>query len=361
MIFHVIGLPHTITSKKYCSCAYTQKVLNFCKMMKSLGHTIYHYGGEESTVECDEHITIISKAQKLKWWGNNDVSKEFYAIDWNPALDYWREANGNAIKEISKRINKKDFICLIGGSCQKEIADAFPAHISVEFGIGYEGIFSKYRVFESYAWMHYVYGLRKIPNGQYYDTVIPNYFGLNDFPFSAKKENYFLFIGRLIKRKGLDIAAEICNRIGVKLIVVGQGIKEYAPGKIVSDEITVTGNVEYQGTVDVKKRGEPMSKAKATFVQTQYIGPFEGVSIESMLCGTPVIVTDWGCFSETVLDGITGYRIRTLGEGIWAAKNIDKLDPNTIRDYAQKRYSIDVVKHRYDEYFRSRLDLWDNG
>ena len=61
---HVVGLPHTQTSKEHCACAYTQKVLNFCRMMKSLGHEVFHYGAEGSHVECDEHVQVISLAEQ---------------------------------------------------------------------------------------------------------------------------------------------------------------------------------------------------------------------------------------------------------------------------------------------------------
>ena len=66
--FHVVGLPHTYTSKEFLTCAFTQKILNFCKMMKMLGHTVYHYGGELSQVECDEHITIMSEAERQEYF-----------------------------------------------------------------------------------------------------------------------------------------------------------------------------------------------------------------------------------------------------------------------------------------------------
>jgi glycosyltransferase involved in cell wall biosynthesis len=104
-----------------------------------------------------------------------------------------------------------------------------------------------------------------------------------------------------------------------------------------------------------------MAKARAVFVQTQYIGPFEGVAVEAMMCGAPVITTDWGVFSETIQDGKTGYRTRTLGETIWAAKNSKNLDRKKIKEYAVERYSMHTVRHRYEDYFNQLLTLWDKG
>jgi len=331
-------------------------------MMKSLDHEVFLYASEDNTAPCDELITCITKKQQLELIGENNWKKDFFAIQWDSNLPYWQTMNNNAIKAISSRIQQKDFICVIGGNCQKPIADAFPAHITVEFGIGYEGIFAKYRVFESYAWMHHVYGLQGIKTGLNYDTVIPNYFDPDDFPYSKKKDDYFLFVGRLIQRKGAHIAAEVCNRIGAKLIMAGQGVKEKIGNKIISDEITIVGdNITHVGTVDVKYRGELMSKARAVFVPTQYVGPFEGVHVEAMMCGTPVITTDWGVFPETVWDGVTGFRTRTLGEMIWATKQVSQMDHAYIRQNAIKRFSLDVVRYRYEDYFEQLLNLWDKG
>ena len=362
MRFHVVNLPHTQTTKEYLPCAYTQKVINFCRMMKSLDHEVFLYGSEENDAPCDELITAITKDEQRKTLKENDWKKDYFAIEWNANLPYWKIMNDRAIEEIGKRLQPKDFICLIGGNCQQSIANAFPTVMSVEFGIGYSGVFSNYKVFESYAWMHHVYGLQKNGNGNSYDTVIPNYFDAGDFPFSPEKDDYFLYIGRLIQRKGVIIAHEVCKRLGVKLILAGQGVVRNSDGIIASSELTLEGgNIEHVGTVDVKRRGELMSRARAVFVPTQYIGPFEGVHVEAMMCGTPVITTDWGVFAETVVDGFHGYRTRTLGEAMWAARNVDKLDYAAIRVDAIEKYDIDSVRYRYQDYFKQLFGLWEKG
>lgn len=139
MTFHVVSLPHTQTTMEYEACAYTSKTRKFCNMMKSLGHKVYLYASEENEANVDELITIAPKDDQQKWFGDNDFKQNFFNLTWNIEDEHWQNTNRRAISQIKKRINKKDFICIIGGVCQKQIADAFPAHMSVEYGIGYEG------------------------------------------------------------------------------------------------------------------------------------------------------------------------------------------------------------------------------
>ena len=355
---HVVCLPHTVPTKEYLCCAYTQKHLNFCKMMKSLGHTVYDYSGEGSEAQSDEHINIITHEQRKHFWGSNDWRKEFFAIEWSSDKPYWMIANAMAIDGIRKRIKPGDFICLIGGHCQKPIADAFPNYKNVEYGIGYTGVFSQYKVFESYAHMHCVYGEMKQGNGNPSDTVINNYFDVNDFKVADKKEDYAFFIGRLIQRKGVQLAIEACTKAGIKLLIAGQGVISHTNGqngkisKIQTAEFSAEGNFEYIGTVDVNKRAELMSKAKAVIVPTTYIEPFGGVAVETMMSGTPVIASDWGAFTETVIDGFTGYRIHDVNDIIKALGKVSNLNSAKIAEYARNRWSLDVIRHQYDEYFK---------
>ncbi len=362
--FHVVSLPHTQTTKEYTACAYTMKVLKFCKMMKSLGHEVYLYASEENEAPYDELIKIVSKKEQEKWFGKYDFKKAMFNIVWDPSLPHWQIPNARAVKEIKKRAQERDFVCIIGGICQKQVADGLPELMSVEYGIGYEGVFSKFKVFESYAHMHYVQGLLKNDNGQFFDAVIPNYFDPEEFTLREKKDDFYLFIGRLIPRKGPEMAVEVTRKIGAKLVLAGQGANRIEGNKIYGEEGMVLegDHIKHMGHADIAQRNELMGRAKAVFVCTYYLEPFGGVSIEPMFTGTPVITTDFGAFPENIIHGSVGYRARTMGEAIWAAQNLDKLkSPAKIREYAMKNFSMDRIKELYQAYFEQLYEIWDNN
>ena len=58
-----------------------------------------------------------------------------------------------------------------------------------------------------------------------------------------------------------------------------------------------------------------------------------------------------GAFTETVIDGVTGFRCRTLAEFVDAAKRAGELDRQAIREHALRRFSTSTVRHQYDRYF----------
>lgn len=348
MRFHITALPHTQTTSEYLSCAYTAKTINFCRMMMDRGHEVFLYGGEQNEAPCTEHIICISEADRAAHVGEG----HFTSASFDYGLPFWVNANARTAAEIGKRAQREDFVCVIGGVAQKAIADALPNLQTVEFGVGYGGTFTKRRVFESYAWMHTIYGAETRGNphaadGNWWDVVIPGYLDPALFPFSAEKDDYLLFVGRLIDRKGHHIAAQVAEKMGKRLVVCGQG--EPPPG------------CDYRGVVGPEERGRLMSKARAVFVPTLYIEPFGNVNIEAQACGTPVITTDWGAFTETVIEGVTGFRCRSFGEFTAAVEAAPSLDPHAIRRHAVAQYSLDVIGAKYERYFERLLTLWGKG
>lgn len=348
MRFHVCALPHTNTTTEFVSCAYTAKVINFCRMMTSLGHTVYLYGGEFNEAPCSEHIVCVSEEARQAHVGH----AHFTAASFDYNLPFWINANTKISDEIAKRAEKEDFICVIGGYAQKLIADRLPHMMTVEFGVGYGGTFSKYKVYESYAWMHTHYGAAfhtnlHVATGDWWSTVIPGYLDPAQFPYGPEKDDYFLFVGRLVELKGYHIAVELCRNLGKRLVIAGQGTPpEYG---------------EYMGVIGPERRGLLMSRAQALFVPTMYIEPFGNVGVEAQACGTPVISTDWGAMTETVEHGKTGFRCSTYSDFVSAMENVDKLDYNYIRERATTLYSLDVIAKKYENYFRRLTKLWRGG
>lgn len=343
MRLHVIGLPHTSTTKAYSTCAYTEKTRKFATMMHRRGHTVYLYGGPENEAECTWFLPCITKAEQQEYGFNGP--EDYLKIDFN-AEQPWERFNRRVIRYLRHRIDSQDIICVITSYPTKAIAEAFPNNLVVEYGVGYQGICHPYRVFESYAWRNYVYGKNGM-DGSFYDEVIPNFFEVEDFPLVKQKDDYYLFIGRLNANKGLNIAQDVCQRLGRRLVVAGPG--------------NFSGYGEYVGVVGPERRAELMGHAAAVFVPTMYVPPFEGVHVEAMLCGTPVITTDFGVFSETVLQGVDGYRCKNLAEFMAAADKVKDCNPDLIHNRAVRRFSTEVIAEQYERYFERLSTLYGEG
>jgi len=335
---HVLGLAHAKTTREYSCDAFTQLVRVFCKMMNDK-HTIYHYGTEGSDPICTEHISVLSKETFDEVHGAYDYKKDGFNDKQNNKA--YQEFKDNAIIEINKRKGKADFLLCAHGFNHKPIADKLKDIIVVEL-VAYEHSFAHYRIFTSYSWMNYIYGVeKKLLKPHLYDAVIPIYYELEDYIYSEEKEDYFFFLGRPTPLKGLQVAIQTVEALDAKLIVAGQGVPPFK-----------SDNMEFIGVVGIEERAKLMSKAKALFVPSLYIEPFGSVVMEALLCGTPVISCDHGAFPEINLHGKTGYRCRTLEQFIWAAKNIDKIKPADCRKWAEENFSIERVSKMYEEYFK---------
>jgi glycosyltransferase involved in cell wall biosynthesis len=354
--FHCLGLPHTRTNEDYVACAYTQKVLKFCKMMHERGHYVIHYGTEGSNPICDENVTVLSNEDYNKVYGDHDFRSKWFKFDVN---DYaYQTFYKNAIEELGKRKQRNDFILPFWGSGTRPICDAHEHDcIVVEPGIGYSGgHWARWKIFESYALMHAYKGLHSVStcDMDWYETIIPNYFDLKDFEIGPEeRDDYMLFVGRVYDGKGLNIAMQVCQNLGIRLKVAGQPDPSY-------ENYEWPENIEFVGYVGVEERKKLMMNAMGSFVPSMYIEPFGGVQIENLLCGTPTITTDWGAFTENNIEGVTGYRCRTFADFVRATRDVmnKKISYKECRKHGEK-FSLENVAPMYEKYFQDVMNVYN--
>lgn len=355
--FHALGLPHTRTTEEFSACAYTQKVLKFCKMMTERGHTVIHYGTEGSDPICTEHVDVLTKETWDKVYGDHDFKSKFFTFATDD--DAYQEFYKTAIEEVEKRKKKHDFILAFWGHGVRAICDAHQDLIVVEPGIGYSsGHWARWKVFESHALLHAYRGVGSVSRAimDWYETVIPNYFDLKDFERGPdEREDYMLFVGRVYDGKGVNIAIQVTEHLGIKLKIAGQLGDEYSCVDCFPD------HVEYVGYVGLEERKELMMNAIGSYVPSMYIEPFGGVQVENLLCGTPTITTDWGAFSENNIHGVTGYRCRTFNDFVEATQKLinKEIDYDECRKKGEE-FSLENIAPKYEKYFEDVMNVYTN-
>lgn len=398
--FHLIGLVHLPTARKYSSCAFTCKNFKLAKMLCSIGHTVYLYGARSTEEEPLEnyiqsknfHFIETHTVKEIgKTWGNGDNRFELL-YDWTNTdfrHDFSSERSPLTLKFNEKVINhinsiKKpdDFLLMTQGHYQKPIKDGVNLFLTCEPGIGYRGsLIGNFRAFESSYIQNFTYGSEapfECINGSYYDRVIPNYFDEADVEFSNqsdRNEEYYFFIGRMIKRKGILTAAMACNALGKKLYIAGQGAHVDHRGYLVPNEDPdfelAPGTWEYVGYVDVEKRKKLMKGAIATFTPTEYLECFAGTHIESMLHGTPPITTNFAVFPGTIpdiVDGgnhntdlfdIVGFRCNTLQDFVDAARKAKYVNRKRVRQHGI-HFLMQNVVYEYDKWFSDLYNVYES-
>ena len=163
-------------------------------------------------------------------------------------------------------------------------------------------------------------------------------------PSHEEREDFILFIGRLTKTKGLETAMRVADKMGMPLYVAGQGDFKEGMGWDPYDCVKILG------TIDVDERRDLIARARAGICASQFPEPFCGVHAEMGLGGLPVLTTDVGVFTETVVDGLNGWRCKEFNDFVIAMNNIQEIDPEVCHSMAMD-YQMDRVVLRYQEYF----------
>ena len=351
---HLLSLPHAKITKDFVHCAFTQKILNMSKMIKEnmkeynlityWTHWWKPYGEFVETFSQEDFDRIYPKDHHTNFFDSTNS-------------EGWRIYQENTIKAIKERLTWKDIILISYWWAHEPIAAALwiPA---IEMWIGYPSSMKRrHRVFESYAQMYYHYWMENNKVPSQYDAVIPNYFDVDDFDFKKKcdeKDPYFLFVGRSSWDKWRGILIDLALLTWIKIKFAGQWPESIEKS---IKEKKAEHLCEHIWWINQDNKSKIMWWAKALFVPTQYVEPFAGVQIESLLCWTPIITSDNGVFNETNKHWLTWFRCRHFADYLFAVGNIELIDRKYCRKYAEQNYSLERVSLSYQQYFARIVDL----
>lgn len=359
MRLHLLGLPHTVTSRSFSHCAFTGKVLRFAPMLRAQGFEVIHYGVAGAQSGATEDVVLMEQDEHLALLGQKAYHENPLAFVGDKALvgsDLYKHFNFRLRDELIDRLEPGDVVCLPFGYAHQNATRGIDLlktgeAVEVETGIGYPNPCTIRRVFESQAWRHWVMG-KEEREGMGWESprqewVIPNYYNVGDWPLrtalSARGRRTVVFLGRINETKGCAVIPRLAAAFPDLLFVMrGQG-----------DPTPYMGlpNVEYEPPINGDGRAEYLGDAAVALFPSRMVEPFCGAAVEAMLCGTPVLTGDFGAFTETNLNGITGYRCANEGDFVRSLDWAMALDREVVAASACARFSTEVCGPMYANVF----------
>ena len=161
-------------------------------------------------------------------------------------------------------------------------------------------------------------------------------------PDPSARGDYFLVVSRLIPYKRVDLAVQACTRLGLPLIVVGEGRDRPALERMAGP------NVRFLGRVSTDEIITLMQGCRAFLFPG--LEDFGIAPVEAMACGRPVIAYAGGGALDTVVPGVTGELFPEQTVDALAAVLADfdpaRYDPQACRARAEE-FDTDVFKQEF--------------
>lgn len=171
----------------------------------------------------------------------------------------------------------------------------------------------------------------------------------DDFSVSDKQGDFYLMLGQLVGYKRTDIAVNAFNRLGKRLIIVGEGEQFKELKSIAKENVTLLGRQPFS---EIKRL---LAECKALIFPG--VEDFGIVPLEAMASGRPVIAFRRGGALETVADGLSGlFFDEQTEDSLLAAIEYFELkqhsfEPQKIRQYVKK-----FEKDRFKQEFKELVD-----
>jgi glycosyltransferase involved in cell wall biosynthesis len=193
-----------------------------------------------------------------------------------------------------------------------------------------------------------------IAQKEFFDVVhsVP---AIGSFPFRASgdKPPYLVYLGRLNREKGADIAIQVARRTGLPLRIVGPLRDEPGNAAFYREKIApyLGPNCIHMGEVTEEEKLRILSGATALVFPIRWNEPMGIVMIESLACGTPVIVSNRAAAPELVSHGKTGFLCDDFEGFVAAVGQVGSINRLACRLEAERRFDVPEMINRVEEIY----------
>lgn len=155
-----------------------------------------------------------------------------------------------------------------------------------------------------------------------------------------KRENVFVYVGRLDETKGVDFLLHTWKHVNYQLLICGTGpLKKWCEEYIKERNI----NAKLLGYQEHDKVMKILASSQALIMPTKLYEGFPMNIVEAYSVGTPVICSDLGNAGALINTGVTGYKFKNEEELIEAVNKVKCLhNRQEIKNIFLKNYSDDV-------------------
>ena len=185
-------------------------------------------------------------------------------------------------------------------------------------------------------------------------VVKPNYvpdFGMGD----SRRSNEFLFIGRLVEEKGIEVLLRATKILPFNLTIIGDGPLR----NLVADAARANANIHYLGFQDKTSVAKHLKKCKALIFPSIWYEGLPLAILEAFSTGTLVIASKLGAMAEIIQDGINGLLFDAGDEVVLANKIVEVgAEPERARLLAQNARLSYLQHYTPEKNYRLMMDIY---